>query len=394
MDAIFNILEQFRLDSFYNQFVQLGVKDDMDFLDGVTDEDLNSIGLSHVEKKHFSAMKNFIQRLRALERQDQTLTPVQKPLESFCLQYTYPKCPQPKRMADMDPAQNTLEDLMLRISHLESVGNSKGVCLYTVDGMPLTDDPYFNTWSLKDRHVQSGSVIYAIFTPKENLKQAPQIPKQEVVETCGGNVVRCHVMLKGDFEVTVNLASDTITSLRLKLANESGIPAHVLHYKGEDCDGDTLQSCGISEDSTVNFSLSTFSDETSCDETVFINDVVPSVQQTQKGISVFLSSLFAVKHHYSKEKLKKLISYIRKLTGCNPLAQSLHQLLCRNETLTRNQKRDVVGPVGARRLAGSLLQSGCVVLPPGSCCDSPGLVPASNLGCHSRADPNRPGHSP
>lgn len=45
----------------------------------------------------------------------------------------------------MDPAQNTVEDLMLRIGHLETVGNSKGVCLYTIDGMPLTDDPFFNT---------------------------------------------------------------------------------------------------------------------------------------------------------------------------------------------------------------------------------------------------------
>jgi hypothetical protein len=45
----------------------------------------------------------------------------------------------------MDPAQNTVEDLMLRICHLENVGNSKGVCLYTVDGMPLTNDPFLNT---------------------------------------------------------------------------------------------------------------------------------------------------------------------------------------------------------------------------------------------------------
>ncbi|XP_031720975.1 uncharacterized protein LOC116393107 isoform X2 [Anarrhichthys ocellatus] len=338
MDAIFNILQQFRLESSYNQFVQLGVKDARDFLDGITDEDLNNIGLSHVEKNRFSSMKNFIQRLRSLERQVQPVAPVQKSLESFSLQYTYPKCPQPIHIGDMDPAVNTVEDLMLRVGHLESVGNSKGVCLYTVDGMPLTDDPFFNTWSLTDRHIQNGAVIYAIFTPKENLKQAPQIPKREVRETYGDDVVRCHIMLKGDFEVTVNLASDTITSLRLKLANESGIPTHVLHYKGQHCGGDTLQSCGISEGSTVNFSLSTFSDETSQDETFFINDFVPSVQQTQKGISVFLSSLYAVKQHYTPEQRKKLISYVRKLTGCNPLAQSLHQLLCRNETLTRNQK--------------------------------------------------------
>jgi len=48
--------------------------------------------------------------------------------------------------ADMDPkAQNTVEDLMLRILHLEGIHSSKGVCLYTVDGMPLTDDPFFNS---------------------------------------------------------------------------------------------------------------------------------------------------------------------------------------------------------------------------------------------------------
>lgn len=44
MGAIFNILEQFRLESYYNQFSQLGIKDERDFLDSITDEDLNNIG--------------------------------------------------------------------------------------------------------------------------------------------------------------------------------------------------------------------------------------------------------------------------------------------------------------------------------------------------------------
>lgn len=64
--------------------------------------------------------------------------------------------------------------------------------------------------------------------------------------------------------------------------------------RGHHCGGDTLQSCGISERVTVNFFLSTFSDETTYEETFFINDCVPSVQQTQKGISVLLSSLYAL----------------------------------------------------------------------------------------------------
>ncbi|XP_056247640.1 uncharacterized protein LOC130178985 isoform X2 [Seriola aureovittata] len=338
MGTIFNLLEQHRLESYYNQFLQLGVKDERDFLDGVTDEDLNNLGLSHVEKNRFSAMKNFIQRLRVPEHQVQTVKSLQKSMEVFSLQYTYPKCPQPKPIKDIDPAQNTIEDLMLRICHLENVGSTKGVCLYTIDGMPLTDDPFFNTWSLKDRHIQSGAVIYAIFTRKENLEYARQMPKQEFGKTFGEDTIRCHIMLKGDFDLMVNLQTDTLTSLRLKLSNETGIPAHVLQYKGQRYHGDTLQSCGISGGSTVAFSLSTFCDEDPYNETFFINDILPSVQQTQKGISVFLSSLYAVKNHHSNTIQNKLIASVRKLTGCNPLAQSLHQLLCRNEKMTRIQK--------------------------------------------------------
>lgn len=73
--------------------------------------------------------------------------------------------------------------------------------------------------------------------------------------------------------------------------------AHI--FRDQHSGGDTLQSCGISEGSTVNFSLSTFSDETSYNETFYINDVVPSVQQTQKGISVFLSSFYALVSYYT-----------------------------------------------------------------------------------------------
>lgn len=44
MDAIFHLLEQHRLQSYYSSFLELGVKDDRDFLDGVTDEDLSNMG--------------------------------------------------------------------------------------------------------------------------------------------------------------------------------------------------------------------------------------------------------------------------------------------------------------------------------------------------------------
>lgn len=41
---IFGLLEKHRLQSFYSQFLDLGVKDEQDFIDSVTDEDLTTLG--------------------------------------------------------------------------------------------------------------------------------------------------------------------------------------------------------------------------------------------------------------------------------------------------------------------------------------------------------------
>lgn len=65
-------------------------------------------------------------------------------------------------------------------------------------------------------------------------------------------------------------------------------------FRGETGSGNTLESCGISEESTVHFSLSSLSEEVPDSKEFFTDDVVPSVQQTPKGISVFLSSLFVI----------------------------------------------------------------------------------------------------
>lgn len=54
--------------------------------------------------------------------------------------------------------------------------------------------------SLNDRHIQNGSELYAIFTPNENVKQAPQMPKQDLEENSEGFTIRCHIMLKVNSE--------------------------------------------------------------------------------------------------------------------------------------------------------------------------------------------------
>ncbi|CAL8331903.1 unnamed protein product [Lota lota] len=341
MDAIYNLLDKFRLQPYYKRFLDFGVTDERDFTDSVTEEDLDKIGLSQVEKNRFANLKDYVKRLRARpDPEGHGPGAVKKMSEEFCLQYTYPQCPEPRYIRDMDPAQNAVEDLMLRICHLENVGKGKGVCLYTVDGMPLTDDPFFNTWSLKERHIKNKDVLYAIFTPTQNLNQNIKMRDQAVEEIPGEHTVRCHIMLKGNFEISVNLTTDTINDLRRKLSFESGLPGHALHYQGNHGGGEILEDCGISEDrsSTVNFYLSTCPDEPQDNNALFSNDVELSVPQTTKGQSVFLASLYSVKSEMCGGKFLKVVAYIRKLTGCNALAQSLYQLICKNEIVTKTQK--------------------------------------------------------
>lgn len=65
-------------------------------------------------------------------------------------------------------------------------------------------------------------------------------------------------------------------------------------FRGQTGTGNTLKSCGITEESIVHFSLSTFAEEELARSAFFIDDVVPSVQQTTTGISVLLSSLYVI----------------------------------------------------------------------------------------------------
>lgn len=49
--------------------------------------------------------------------------------------------------------------------------------------------------SLKDRHIENGSELYAIFTPKKNLME---LHKREMtnIKNEGPDVIRCHIMLQ------------------------------------------------------------------------------------------------------------------------------------------------------------------------------------------------------
>ncbi|KAL7858869.1 hypothetical protein AOLI_G00189710 [Acnodon oligacanthus] len=336
---IFNLLQNHRLEKYYNKFLELGVENEEDFLDSITEKNLEVMGFSQVEKTRFSKLTEFIKRLGTAPGLQ-----VKKSLQGYQLYYTFPHCQELKEITGMDPDQNTVEDLMLRICYQEAVGVPMSVCLFTAEGVPLTDDPFFNTWSLRDRHIDHGSKLYAIFTPKENLRDSPQCPKQNNITNEGPTTIHCHIMLKGNYEIRVDLEQNTLADLRTRLSLESGIPAHVLNPRDDNYKkySETLDNLGISEEQTVHFILSTFHDSASSFNKIFHNDIKPSVPQSLKGLSIFFSTLQAIAKMHRGDEFKKVIAYIRKLSGCNALAQSLYQLICRATVITQVQKVAVV----------------------------------------------------
>ncbi|XP_073711258.1 uncharacterized protein [Misgurnus anguillicaudatus] len=339
MNKIHKILENHKLEIFYNKFLELGIEDVQDFIDGVTDEDLDNMNFTRVQKNRFQNMKVDIQRLGTCPLSKGFS--VTKSLGGHCLYYSFPKSAR-KQIIDLDPSQNTVDDLILRISFLENISEQMTVCLFTADGMPLTDDPFFNTWSLKDRHIENGSELYAIFTPKENLRQPPCYNPSNTLSE-GPDTVNCHVMLKGRYEIHVDLEKDTLIQLRQQLSLESGIPSHVLHLKDYEWNvSEPLFNLGINEETVLHFTLSSFHDDAP-DNTEFCHaDITPSVKQTDKGLSIFFSALYAIINKNRGDGFKKVISYIRKISGCNALAQSLFQTICQNTTGTKVQKIAIV----------------------------------------------------
>ncbi|XP_063060431.1 uncharacterized protein LOC134453583 [Engraulis encrasicolus] len=336
MEQVFNLMEKHGLEQFYRPFKGLGVKDEGDFNIKISEENLRDIGLSQVDRKRLESLKTEIQRLGIVGAP--TIT---RSLTSFSLKYSFPKCPEARELLGMDP-KNTVEDVMLRIRHEENLSRNMSVCLFTADGMPLSEDPYFNTWSLEHRHIENGSELYAIFTPKENLRQPPKLPNLPAVYDTYNNVVRCHIMMKGKFDIRVDLESDTVLDVKTRLAAESGIPSHVLQLRDMFWDiSQTLKDLDITEESELEFYLSSFGEEYPSYNEFFTNDVTPSVPQTLKGMSVFYATLKAMAWTKT-EQPKNVVRYIRKLTGCHPLAQSLYQLICEKEVGTRLQKIAVV----------------------------------------------------
>ncbi|XP_066575898.1 uncharacterized protein LOC136766384 [Amia ocellicauda] len=335
---IFGILQDFRLQKYYNGFLELGVIDERDFLDSISQQNLNDLGLSHVEMNRFEKLKIRIQSLHHAGQ-------VGSPAQAFSIKYTFPKCPAPRVIDELSPSENTIEDLIMRVYLKENISPEQTVCLYTHDGIPLTDDPFFNKWSLSDRHIANGEQLYAIFTLKENVSLSPTLPPDQTADpSLGQHTLHCHVMLRGNYEINVDLDTDTVLDLRLKLFTVTKTSPAAIKFSQEGwTDNSVLESLGLSDQSEVHVSLSLFPlFDMGFAEANFIADVRPIMQQSEKGISIFYSSLYSVASKCRGQQGCKLIALLRQLTGCHPLAQALYQVICRNECVSKAQKVVIV----------------------------------------------------
>uniref|UniRef100_W5LVK0 Uncharacterized protein n=1 Tax=Lepisosteus oculatus TaxID=7918 RepID=W5LVK0_LEPOC len=232
LKKIFNLLEKYRLEKYYNAFLELGIEDERDFKDSVTKDNLNTLGFSQMEKNRFESLVDYLKQLGS-SRDPEARPLIRKHLEDYYLKYRTPKSSETKIIRGLDPSQNTILDLILRMCHLENLEKDMTVCLFSHEGIPLTDDPFFNTWSLNDRNIENGSEIYAIFTLKQNVRHELQIDKGHFPASSGEDSIRCHIMLKKqeDYEIKVDLSNDSLKDLKMKLFAETGISPAVLHAK-------------------------------------------------------------------------------------------------------------------------------------------------------------------
>lgn len=127
MDEVLTLLKNYKLEKFYDQFVELGIEDVQDFIDGVTDEDLDNMGkiyeqiylhfyvfllikllhavnyliiklhslcgvsqeFTQVQKNKFRNMIEEIQRRGSAPPHEE---PLRKSLQAYSLYYSFPKC--------------------------------------------------------------------------------------------------------------------------------------------------------------------------------------------------------------------------------------------------------------------------------------------------------------
>ncbi|CAN0424417.1 unnamed protein product, partial [Lampetra planeri] len=289
----------------------------------------------------------FIRLCQELTQFDTTNTVVyktsQKP-RTFQIYYTLPMTNERKQLHDVNPYTMTIEDLIQTICKEEKVLENMTACLFTDEGIPLTDDSFFNTWSLIDRSIADNANIFAIFTLKENVpgqhfSKGGSAQDKYSDPNIGDSTIHCDVSFKETYDIKVNLKKDTIVQLREKLSIATGIPREVFQFRFSTITG--LENVGVQADDTEHVLLSLLTDTGEIITKNYIADIKASEKQSDSGICNFFSSLHVVISRNGDHELLKVISLIHRLTGFTPLTLSLYDM-SKKMILSNSQKVAVV----------------------------------------------------
>ncbi|XP_077981610.1 uncharacterized protein LOC144436645 [Glandiceps talaboti] len=225
-------------------------------------------------------------------------------------------------LSGVDPDTFTVENLIDTV--IQSEGRSGQTAqIYTDDGKALTNDPWFNTWSLTKRRIESESLLFVVFSPNRNVHFRS---KPKLSHIIGQHILSVHVMMDKTYSVGVDLTIDDIGNLKRKIYNLTDIPTSCqkLSIDGQN---NTPLNKDLDENSTVMVALgSEFGEIYPSKSENFKADVQPCVTQTKPGLAMFYSALFVVAEHvedYTNTTVDGTLGFIRRLTGFPQNARKL-----------------------------------------------------------------------
>nr|XP_006813299.1 PREDICTED: uncharacterized protein LOC102802880 [Saccoglossus kowalevskii] len=234
-----------------------------------------------------------------------------------------------RKIDGLDPDKHTVDYLICLLSKVDPLTEDCEVQIYTAEGIPITCDVFLNKWTLKKRKIESGSVLFVIFT-KTGLRDMTLITEEKLDHEVGMAILYVHIMMGDTYKVHVDLANDTVLTLKRKIYSATGIETSCQRLRLDDCswknsDDDSLDKHGVVDGQTIMVALSSLT----CDNYVsksrqFDADINTYTEQTLTGLAVFYSVLnVVISHNHSKINNKNVLGFVRKLTAFPPLVASL-----------------------------------------------------------------------
>nr|XP_006817456.1 PREDICTED: uncharacterized protein LOC100368888 [Saccoglossus kowalevskii] len=237
-----------RLKKYSEALRSLGV-DVVEDINDVTEANLKTIGMTTVEINRFVRMRDSFGSATRLSMSSSysmsaTTTDMSSSASSiasddlqhceYVLHYkTFTNIirQETRQINGLNPYAFTMSELVNLILQKEGQSCDVDAQLYDENGTPLTYDVFFNTWTLDQRKIESGALLFAIFHSRRSEDDGiPTLDKLDHTE--GADVLNVHIMMGRTYKVHVDLMQDTDEIQHIGDFEINDIVAHVQHLSG------------------------------------------------------------------------------------------------------------------------------------------------------------------